>query len=120
MEKLIFYFLMNLAYPKILNKIINFGGNNFRYSHFSFYSNGDMILDCSSYPSSEERKFFGLKKNGEYLFNSSECEGSICSIKVDHSNGRIEGESYCIKLTTTNSYYNGKELFLNLLMEINI
>ena len=85
-----------------------------RYGHFTFYSNGDMILDSSSYPYSKDRRFFGLKNNGEYFFNSSECEGSICSITVDHSNGRIEGESYCIKLTTTNSYYNGKELILGI------
>ena len=54
---------------QVLNKIIPLGVNNssnFRYSHFSFSSNGDMIVDSSSYPETKERRFFGLKKNGQF------------------------------------------------------
>ena len=46
----------------LLNKIIELGGDKFRYSRFSFYSNGDMIVDTSCYPITNNRSFYGLKK----------------------------------------------------------
>ena len=54
--------LFNFVSPVILNNIINLGGDNFRYSHFSFNSNEDMIVDTSAFPVNQERRFFGLKK----------------------------------------------------------
>ena len=67
--KLFFIFRsIELVLPKLLNNIIRLGGNNFRYSHFNFNSNGDMIIDSESYPISKERRFFGLKKKWSILF----------------------------------------------------
>ena len=53
--------------PKLLNNIIRLGGNDSRYSHFTFNENGDMIIDTSYYPVSQERIFFGLKKMEDFI-----------------------------------------------------
>ena len=65
---LLFLYKLKLIFPQSLNRIIRLGEDGFRYSRFSFNSKGDMIIDISSYPKSNERKFFGLKKNGKYCF----------------------------------------------------
>ena len=94
-----------------LDKIISLGGNQFKYSHFSFNSNGDMIIDSSTYPQTNERRFFGLKNNGRYYFNDSiNDEFGYYSINASHSVGRIEGESCIIQLTSSQSEFNGREL----------
>jgi hypothetical protein len=51
--------------------MIILGGDKFKYSHFSFNANGDMIIDSSTYPVSKERRFFGLRNNGSYYFKES-------------------------------------------------
>ena len=55
----------------LLNNIIRLGDEGFGYNHFSFNSNGDMIIDSEAYPISNERRFFGLKKNGRFYFKDS-------------------------------------------------
>ena len=62
---------INIVIPNLLNNIIQLGGEKFRYSHFSFNSNGDMIVDTSSFPITKERRFYGLKKNGRLYFNDT-------------------------------------------------
>ena len=52
----------------LLNNIIELGGEGFRFSHFSLNSKGDMIIDTTSFPGNNERRFYGLKKNGRPLF----------------------------------------------------
>ena len=99
------------VFPQLLNNIIRLADNGFRYSHFNFNSNGDMIVDNSAFPSSPERRFFGLKNNGRFFFNE---ETGFYSIYVGHSKGRIEGESSFIKLTSSNSDIHGKELILGI------
>ena len=110
--KLFFIFrAIELALPKVLNNIIRLGDDQFRYSHFNFNSDGDMIVDSESYPASKERRFFGLKKNGQFYFtNSSNQLTPYYSLYVDHAQGRIEGESKFIKLTSSNPQVNGREL----------
>ena len=98
--------------PSLINKVIRLGDDNFTYTHFSFFSNGDMIIDSSSFPFSNERRFFGLRENGNFYFDEE--ESGYCSINVNHTNGRIEGESYGIKINSTNSDYNEKELILGI------
>ncbi len=70
--KLFFIFKsIGFVVPEILNNIIRLGDFPFRYSHFSFNSDGDMIVDSESYPPTQERRFFGLKKNGQFYFTDS-------------------------------------------------
>ena len=74
-----------------------------------------MIIDTSAYPVTKERSFYGLKKNGKFYFNDSNNQPTCCySLEVDHSIGRIEGESYFIKLTSNNSQFHGRELILGI------
>ena len=108
------FLFINFALPKLINNIIRLGDEEFRYSHFSFNSNKDMIIDTSSYPINEERRFFGLKKNGRFYFNQSNNETGYYSLTMDHSKGRIEGESYFIKLTSNKTIYNGREFILGI------
>ena len=113
LKKILFLFLsMHLISPSLLNRIIRIAENNYRYIHFSYFSNGDMIIDSSAYPISNGRIFFGLKENGSFYFDNGET--GHCIITVDHSFGRIEGESYAIKINSTNSEYDGKELILGI------
>ena len=107
--------LFNYVIPKLLNRIIKLGENNLRYGHFSFNSNGDMIVDTSAFPVNKERKFFGLKKNGRFFFKDTNGkEIPFISIYADHTKGRIEGESYFIKLTSSDSNINGRELLFGI------
>ena len=120
MKKIYLYFfvntfilfqLINLIDPLLLNNIIRIGDNNFRYCHFSYNSYGDMFIDSSAYPISKERKFFGLKYNGEFYFNSTNNKKTAYySLTMNHERGRIEGESFLVKLTSSNSNFHGKEL----------
>ena len=111
-----FIFLsINIAKTKLLNTIIKFGGENLRYTQFSFNSNGDMIVDTSSFPVSNERRFYGLTKNGKFFFKDTNNQlTGFYSMNMDHTKGRIEGESYCIKLTSNNTKFHRKELILGI------
>ena len=109
----ILYFLFIFQSIKIsisspVDTIINLG---LRYSHFSFNSNGDMIVDTHNFPIDNKRLFFGLKKNGEFYFKDSDNKGTpYYLINMAHNTGRIEGESYFIKLSSANPNINGREL----------
>ena len=97
--------------PQVLNNIIRLGDDQFRYNHFSFNSDGDTITDTEAYPVLTERRFFGLKKNGQFYFtNSNNQLTPYHSIYAKNNSRRIEGESKFIKLTSSNDKYNGKEL----------
>ena len=111
LKLLLIFMSVECVLPKVLNNIIRLGDDQFRYSHFNFNSDGDMIIDTESYPVSKERRFFGLKKNGQFYFTSSNNQLTpYYSLYVDHDQGRIEGESKFIKLTSSNNKFNGKEL----------
>ena len=103
---------INIAMPQLLNNIIQLGGEKFRYSHFSFNSNGDMIIDTSAFPVTNKRNFYGLQKNGRFYFN--DINNNIFSMTVDHTKGKLEGESYFIKLTSSNSNFHGRELIIGI------
>ena len=53
---------------QLITNIIWIGDKDFRYINFANYSNGDMIIETTSYPGNSKRMFYGLKNNGEYLF----------------------------------------------------
>ena len=84
-------FLVN---PELLNNIIELAGHPYVYSHFSFNSNGDMIIDSSTTNYSGERKFYGLKKNGRFYFNKPNYELGYFSMNVQNEKPRYEGESF--------------------------
>ena len=70
-----------------------------------------MIIDTESYPASKERRFFGLKKNGQFFFTSLNNQLTpYYSLYVDHNSGRIEGESKFTGLTSSDNKFNGREL----------
>ena len=74
-KQFLFIFLsISLVNPSSINKVIRLGDNDFRYINFNYFSNGDMIVDTSAYPISQERRFFGLKTNGRFYFNSLDNE----------------------------------------------
>ena len=57
---------------ELLNNIIKLSDTHFIHNHFSFNSEGDMIIDTESPNESSmllnERKFYGIKKNGKEYF----------------------------------------------------
>ena len=104
--------LIKFTFLDCIDNIINLGGKNFKYNHFSFNSEGDMIIDSHSYPSSNERRFFGLKANGNFYFNdSNKKQTPYYSLNINNFNSqkdvRIEGESSFINILYKN---NVKEL----------
>ena len=115
-ELFLIFHLFNCTFSELLlNKIIRFGSLNFRFCHFSFNSDGEMIADTTSYPLSPGRQFFGIKRNGHFAFKDEFNEETpFYSMTVDHTSGRIEGESSFIKLTSTNNNIHGKELILGI------
>ena len=112
---LIIFNLFNSTFSLLIDNIIRFGSRDFRFCHFSFNSDGDMIIDTSSYPISSNRQFFGIKQNGHFCFKDADDEETpFSSITVGRTYGRIEGESYFIKLTSNNINIHGKELIFGI------
>ena len=102
--------IMNIyfSFSDIINNIIPLGGLNFRYNHFSLNSKGDMIIDTTAYPGNNERRFFGLKKNGRpYFFDENNNETPYLSLFVNdlenENQQKIEGESNFIILSKQNN-----------------
>ena len=104
--------LIKFTFLDCIDNIINLGGKDFKYNHFSFNSEGDMIIDSNSYPASNERRFFGLKANGNFYFiDSNQKETPYYSLNMDtfdfSKDSRIEGETSFINISYKN---NVKEL----------
>ena len=55
--KIFFLIQVKFILSQVLNRIIKIANEPHRYSHFSFTSEGDMIIDTSAFPDIEERKF---------------------------------------------------------------
>ena len=114
--------LIKFTFLDCIDNIINLGGKNFKYSHFSFNSEGDMIIDTHEYPLvSYEIRFFGLRANGNfYFFDSNKNEtpyySFLISFHINYINNsliltknlRVEGESSFINILSYNN--NVKEL----------
>ena len=106
----LFLFLLILLFRKVfsieelIDNIIQLGDENFRFNHFSLNSKGDMIIDTTAYPGNNERRFFGLKKNGKpYFYDENNIETPYRSLFVhnlDNENQqKLEGESNFIILS---------------------
>ena len=66
---LFLYQIINFINSKI-DTIIRLGDEDIRYVHFSSNLDGDMIIDISTSSDSSyknERRFFGLKKMGDFI-----------------------------------------------------
>ena len=97
------------VYPN-LTSILKVEEEYFRYTHFSFNSNGDMFFDTSHYageftshyPGNKKRIFVGLKKNGRFYFDN-------IFLTLYGNIGKYEGESIFVKYSDNNDD-NGKEV----------
>ena len=95
---------MKFSFEKLINNIIELGGAGFRFSHFSLNSQGDMIIDTTAFPGNNERRFYGLKKNGRpYFFNENNIETPYRSLFAEGlqntNQQKTEGESNFIILS---------------------
>ena len=104
---------------ELLNNIIKLSDTPFIQNHFSVNSEGDMIIDTESQVESSmalnERKFFGIKKNGKEYFTDKTGEKSYYStIVTKNSYGRNYGQSCFIKVESDISDYKGKEFVLGI------
>ena len=120
-----FYFIFIIKIESILSldnnftNIICIGDKNFRYINFADYSNGDMIIETTSFPESTKRLFYGLKQNGEYLFIK---EGkSTPFYLMEGRKKKFESEIFIIKINKeeeeqqeNNIYYNYKEYLVSI------
>ena len=121
LKLIIFIFGIKQTIQQIINNIIELGGKDFRYNHFSINSNGDMIIDTTANPGNNERRFFGLKKNGRpcfrdeynnetpfytiYVQDLPKLEGESNFIKIENENNpRIHGKEYFITFSKANGY----------------
>ena len=96
-----------------INKIIRLGDEDFRYVHFSTNLNGDMIVDTSTSsdsPYKNERRFFGLKKNGRFYFKNN---SPFLSFYETIYNAKISPESCFIQISTDDEN-NGKEYLFSM------
>ena len=104
---LLFLIVPKSSFQKLINNIIYLGGENFRYNHFSLNSKGDMIIDTTSFPGNNERRFFGLKKNGRpFFYNENNIETPYRTLFASDLNNtnqqKIEGESSFIIISNQN------------------
>ena len=96
---------------QLLNNIIRLADDPYRYSRFSFNSEGDMVIDTGAFPKKNIRKFFGVKKNGrEFFTDSNENKTYYSSMELEYSNGGLESESIFVRAYSSNNIkFNGKE-----------
>ena len=101
---------------QILNHIIKLGEYPFKYNHFSYNSDGDLIIDTESFMNIEFRNFFGIKKNGqEYFIDNQGNKNYHYSMNISYDGaGRMYGESCFIKMYSAFSIRNGKEFLLGI------
>ena len=83
-----------------LNNILIFNQYNFRAGNFAINDDGDMIIE---YSENDKRLFYGLKKDGSYLFNDDTTHYKI--IDFANSNGMKRYESKNIFIYINNKQY---------------
>ena len=73
------------------NNVILVGLKTLRYTNFITFSNGDVLFHTSSYPSKNDRIFYGLKRNGRPFFNNNNnIETPFWNIQTRDNQGRFE------------------------------
>ena len=108
----------SIIYTQRLNNIITFETTNMRYVHFASYSNGDMILQGTTYPESNIRNFIGFKKNGRSLFKDklTNKDNYFYSINANQTfQGKDESTNIVIKLSGNQT--NKKEYLMSISKE---
>ena len=102
----------NIIKSQNLTNIIYLGDFKFRYVNFASYSNGDMVLETTSYPELNKRIFYGLSQNG-WPFFKSEINGEETEtpfyFKTIYNESKFESENSVIMHST-----NGNEYYLSL------
>ena len=83
-----------------LNNILIFNQYNFRAGNFAINDDGDMIIE---YSENDKRLFYGLKKDGSYLFNDDTTHYKI--IDFANSSGMKRYESKNIFIYINNKQY---------------
>ena len=78
-----------------------------------------MIVDTSQYteevPACNERRFFGLKKNGEFLFKDENNKNiPFISLFVSNTKNKPQSESCFIQLSSDNGALKEKEYLLSI------
>ena len=87
-----------------LNNIIWIGNRDFRYVNLASNSNGDLIIETSSNQNSAERKFYGIKEDGQpYFSNNQYINSIIISDQEGSDNGRYGGEIFFVKINEENA-----------------
>ena len=110
---------IKLTFEQSINNIIELGGKDFRYIRFSLNTKGDMVIDTTAYPGNNERRFFGLKKNGRpYFKDENNKETPFYSLFVEGlenlNQQKVDGESQFIQITNkSNPNLHGKEYLLS-------
>ena len=94
-----------------LNNIIIYGNSTFRYINFGSFSNGDMVVESSTYPRSDKRMFYGLKQNGRPLYNINGKETPYYALNANSKDGMFESESSVIKISSS-EIDDSKEYFI--------
>ena len=90
-----------------LNNIIVIGDLYYRYINFASYSNGDLVIQTTSFPASTYRKFYGLKENGRPFFTNNNQETPYFTKEIPEDYyGILESESLIVKTSS-----DGKEYF---------
>ena len=108
---LVIFQLISFSQSQQINNLIQLGEKDTRYIHFSFNLNGDMIIDATSFPVSKKRYFYALKQNSKFYFKRTDnSETPFYTMTMAHDKGKIEGESYLIKLSSSVINIHGKEL----------
>ena len=82
-----------------LNNIIPISDTNFTYVDILTMSNGDLIIETSSFPSQLKRMFYGLKKNGRSYFRYKERKTSYYTINT--TKARYESFIFGVKINGT-------------------
>ena len=111
---LFFLFQIKFILSIVLDELIPLADHPHKYSHFSFTSEGDMIIDTHPFPFNNERKFYGLKKNGKYFFKSSnDLETPYYNLTISDMI-RIEGESIFIKFKNDDAITGYREYLMGI------
>ena len=99
----------------LLNRITRLGDKNYRYNHFSFDMEGNMIIDTTAYPLEKVRNFYGITKEGkEYFTDNSGNKNYHSSISTSYNYGRIESESLFVRINSFLSLYKGQERLMSI------
>ena len=84
------------------NNILPVSYHDYIYVDIIIMSNGDLLIETSSYPEENKRIFYGLKKNGRPYFIDKDTLKETPNYSIDTSKRRFESFISNIKLNGTN------------------